>query len=75
MAPSGAEGEDMGNGTSQDYVPADIKPEDLKAESENIIEENKTTTPPANKPKETKPTAPPANKPQPKAVLPKKPGG
>ena len=73
--PSGAEGEDMGNGTSQDYVPADIKPEDLKPESENIIEENKTTTP-ANKPKDNKQTAPPANKPpqQLKAVMPKKPG-
>jgi penicillin-binding protein 1A len=77
MAPSGAEGEDMGNGTAQDYVPADIKPEDLKAESENILEENKPTTPAANKPKDNKPATPPANKPQqqPKAVLPKKPGG
>jgi len=74
--PSGAEGEDMGNGTSQDYVPADIKPEDLKPESENIIEENKTAQP-ANKQKDNKQPAPPANKPgqQPKATMPaKKPG-
>lgn len=72
--PSGAEGEDMGNGTSQDYIPSDIKPEDLKPESDNIIEENKTTMP-VNKPKDNKVSSQPANKPQqPKAILPKKPG-
>ena len=75
------EGDDMGNGSAQDYMPTNIKPEDLKPESENIIEENKSTVPATNKPKDTKDTkttSPPANKPkeqqQPKALLPKKPG-
>lgn len=70
----GGEGEDMGTGTSEDYeIPKNIKPEDLGAESDIIIENKKPTTPPTipanntNKPAE-----------KPKAVLPppiKKPGG
>lgn len=74
-APMGAEGEDMGNGTSQDYVPADIKPEDLAPESQIDTNELNTTIP-IDKPKNTKPPIKsPANKPQqPKALLPKKSG-
>ncbi|OYZ00038.1 MAG: peptidoglycan glycosyltransferase [Sphingobacteriia bacterium 28-36-52] len=70
----GGEGEDMGTGTSEDYeIPKNIKPEELGAESDIIIENKKPATPPAipgnntNKPAE-----------KPKAVLPppiKKPGG
>ncbi len=70
----GGEGEDMGTGTSEDYeIPKNIKPEDLGAESDIIIENKKPATPPGipgnntNKPAE-----------KPKAVLPppvKKPGG
>lgn len=79
---SNTEGEDnMGNGTAQDYMPTNIKPEDLKPESEDIIDENKSTTAPVNKPKDTKEikqNPPPANKPKdqqhPKAVMPQKQG-
>jgi len=76
---SGAEGEDMGNGSSKDYyTPADIKPEDIAPESQI-----QSTPPPAKTPDNTKTTTtPPAtlpgNKPtttqQPKAVMPKKNG-
>ena len=70
----GGEGEDMGTGTSEDYeLTKNIKPEELGAESDFIIDNKKTTIPtasPANN------TPKPADKP--KAVLPppvKKPGG
>jgi len=70
----GGEGEDMGTGTSEDYeIPKNIKPEELGAESDIIIENKKPVTPPV---------VPPSNIPKtaekPKAVLPppvKKPGG
>lgn len=70
----GGEGEDMGTGTSEDYeIPKNIKPEDLGAESDIIIENKKPATPPAIPGNNTnKPTE------KPKAVLPppiKKPGG
>ena len=74
----GAEGEDMGNGTSKDYeIPNNIKPEDIGAESQiGTPETNKpvtkpadakpiirpTTTPPAKLP-DTKTQTQPANKP------------
>ncbi|MDP3392839.1 transglycosylase domain-containing protein [Sediminibacterium sp.] len=70
----GGEGEDMGTGTSEDYeIPKNIKPEELGAESDIIIENKKPATPPATPGSNT-------NKPadKPKAVLPppvKKPGG
>jgi penicillin-binding protein 1A len=69
----GVEGDQqlMGNGTSQDYVPADIKPEDLAPESQ--IDTNKL---PAFSPKKNNNT--PKNgttPPTPKAILPKKVGG
>jgi penicillin-binding protein 1A len=89
-APLGAEGEDQGNGTVNDYeLPKDIKPEDIKAESDPL-ETGKTGVP---KPLETKggqPAKLPDNKPvvapapilkpgeKPKATMPppiKKPGG
>ena len=70
----GGEGEDMGTGTSEDYeIPKNIKPEELGAESDIILENKKPATTPAtpgnnnNKPAD-----------KPKAVLPppvKKPGG
>ena len=76
----GGEGEDMGAGNATDYeIPVDIKPEDVGAESQIIIEEApKTANPPANAP-----VNPPANKKavdkvadKPKTVMPpKKPGG
>jgi penicillin-binding protein 1A len=72
--PMGVEGDQqlMGNGTSQDYVPADIKPEDLAPESQ--IDTNKL---PAFSPKKNNNT--PKNgttpTPTPKAILPKKVGG
>ncbi len=80
-APLGAEGEDVGNGTSKDYeIPADIKPEDIAPESQALPQEKpvdkplqKPVTPPAKLP-EIKTTTHPADKPQPKAVMPKKPG-
>ncbi|MFN3300766.1 MAG: hypothetical protein ACK41Z_11305, partial [Sediminibacterium sp.] len=70
----GGEGEDMGTGTSEDYeIPKNIKPEDLGAESDIIIENKKPATPPSVPGNNTnKPTE------KPKAVLPppiKKPGG
>ncbi|HJV18829.1 MAG TPA: transglycosylase domain-containing protein [Sediminibacterium sp.] len=70
----GGEGEDMGTGTSSDYeIPKDIKPEEMGAESQFIIEESKK---PAD-PKDNKKPGTPANKPveKPKTVMPKKPGG
>ncbi|MBH2004246.1 MAG: transglycosylase domain-containing protein [Sphingobacteriia bacterium] len=70
----GGEGEDMGTGTSSDYeIPKDIKPEEMGAESQFIIEESKK---PAD-PKDPKKPGTPANKPaeKPKTVMPKKPGG
>lgn len=73
----GAEGEDVGNGTSQDYAPADIKPEDIKPESDMSTDDNKNTVPPAKTPGNNKSFNSPANKPpsqQPKAVLPPKKG-
>lgn len=84
----GAEGEDMGAGTSDDYEMENIKPEDIKAESEILIEDKKESKPAAipsnNKPADNKPGNTPASKPGqqpavvPKAVMPpppKKPGG
>ncbi len=75
----GAEGDNMGNGTSSDYaVPANIRPEDLKAESDILpADKPKDTKAPAKLP-DTKTVPPPsAVKPgeKPKAEMPKKPGG
>ena len=75
----GAEGEDMGNGTSQDYTPTDIKPEDIAPESQYLPDANDK---PINDNKEADKPEPvkvpksgnnPANKPKqvPKAVMPK----
>jgi len=74
--PTAPEGEDnIGNGTSQDYVPADIKPEDIKPESEDILDNKQPVTPGNNKPKDGKqPTNPAIKPPQPKAVMPAKKG-
>jgi len=66
----GAEGEDMGNGTSKDYeIPSNIKPEDIGAESQiTPAETDKTTTKsaetkaPVNKPTTTPPAKLPDNK-------------
>jgi penicillin-binding protein 1A len=70
----GGEGEDMGTGTSEDYeLTKNIKPEELGAESDLIIDNKKTTTPPSSPANNT---PKPADKP--KAILPppvKKPGG
>ncbi|WP_439505910.1 transglycosylase domain-containing protein [Sediminibacterium sp.] len=70
----GGEGEDMGTGTSEDYeLSKNIKPEELGAESDIIIENKKPSTPPASPANNT---PKPAEKP--KAILPppvKKPGG
>ncbi|MBA4260378.1 MAG: peptidoglycan glycosyltransferase, partial [Chitinophaga sp.] len=70
----GGEGEDMGTGTSEDYeLSKNIKPEELGAESDLIIDNKKTTIPPASPANNT---PKPAEKP--KAILPppvKKPGG
>jgi penicillin-binding protein 1A len=71
----GAEGQDVGNGTSQDYAPADIKPEDLKPESDVPQDENNKSTAPPVKVPDNKSVTSPANKPQqqqPKALLPPK---
>jgi len=68
----GAEGQDVGNGTSQDYAPADIKPEDLKPESDIPQDEINKNKAPVKVP-DNKSGASPANKPtqqQPKAILP-----
>lgn len=69
----GGEGEDMGTGSSEDYeVPANIKPEEMGAESQYIIEDNKKPTIPAGS---NLPNSKPADKP--KAIMPppiKKPG-
>jgi penicillin-binding protein 1A len=55
----GAEGEDIGNGTSKDYeIPSNIKPEDIGAESQ--IPTTTETDKPATKPNDTKS---PTNKP------------
>jgi penicillin-binding protein 1A len=78
----GAEGEDVGNGSSADYgdvVPADAKPQDLGPESQPLPK-NENTSPAGtgNKPV-APPPAKPDNKPpatvpdKPKAVMPKKP--
>ncbi|MFL9483143.1 transglycosylase domain-containing protein [Chitinophagaceae bacterium LWZ2-11] len=77
---SAAEGEDMGNGSSKDYdIPADIKPEDLGAESKPLKEDTQKSKPhpvipnkaPANNPQ--LPAIPaPGTKQQPKAVMPGK---
>ncbi len=71
----GGEGEDMGTGTSTDYeIPNDIKPEELGAESQFNLEENKKpVAPKENKKSSTLPVNKPVEKP--KAILPKKPGG
>jgi penicillin-binding protein 1A len=81
----GAEGEDVGNGTSKDYeVPANIKPEDIAPESQIGTKDNSQYNNPANKPAQQTPPPvklpdsknQPANLPQqqqPKAVMPKKP--
>ncbi|MBL7759325.1 MAG: transglycosylase domain-containing protein [Sediminibacterium sp.] len=74
----GGEGEDMGTGTSSDYeIPKDIKPEEMGAESQFIIEESKKPTDPKDNKKPGVPTGTPATKPaeKPKTVMPKKPGG
>jgi len=74
------EGEDMGNGTSKDYEPIDIKPEDIAPESVIIPKEEKPATG-NNTPTDTKtPVKPSGNLPdkqpatvpkqQPKAVMP-----
>jgi penicillin-binding protein 1A len=67
-------GEDMGNGTPDDYIPTNIKPEDLAPESQIDTSKKRTNIPP---PKNNNvPIVPPANKPgeQPKAVMPKREG-
>ena len=64
----------MGNGTSQDYAPADIKPEDLKPESDIPQDEINKNSAPVKAP-DNKSVTSPANKPpqqQPKALLPPK---
>ncbi len=70
----GGEGEDMGTGNSEDYeLTKNIKPEELGAESDLIIDNKKTSTPPSSPANNT---PKPADKP--KAILPppvKKPGG
>ncbi|MDP1844585.1 MAG: transglycosylase domain-containing protein [Sediminibacterium sp.] len=75
----GGEGEDMGTGTSTDYeIPKDIKPEELGAESQIILDEpKKLVDPKDNKKPINPPVIPPSNKPaeKPKAIMPKKPGG
>jgi len=74
------EGEDMGNGTSKDYEPIDIKPEDIAPESVIIPKEEKPATG-NNTPTDTKTPAKPSGnlpdkqpatvpKQQPKAVMP-----
>jgi penicillin-binding protein 1A len=89
-APLGAEGEDQGNGTVNDYeIPKDIKPEDIKAESDPL-EAGKTGVPKPLETKDKQPAKLPDNKPivtpppvlkpgeKPKATMPapiKKPGG
>ncbi|MBS1579506.1 MAG: transglycosylase domain-containing protein [Bacteroidetes bacterium] len=78
--PVGPGDEDMGNGTSKDYLPGNIKPEDLAPEStlpaNPVNDAKKNNLPTDNKPKQNKlpVTPPPANKPneQPKAIMPKK---
>jgi len=55
-APLGAEGEDQGNGTVTDYsVPKDIKPEDIKAESDPLEDTKKTTIKPIDNKDKTVP--------------------
>ncbi|MDE3236344.1 MAG: transglycosylase domain-containing protein [Bacteroidota bacterium] len=76
------EGEDMGNGTAKDYMPADIKPEDLAPESQLTPEEQKQEAIPPVKssaPKNKEPKTPAAlpaikSNQQPKAVMPKRTG-
>jgi len=88
-APLGAEGEDQGNGNINDYeIAKDIKPEDIKAESDPL-EAGKTGVPKPLETKDGQPAKLPDNKPlinapvlkpgeKPKATMPapiKKPGG
>jgi len=55
-APLGAEGEDQGNGTVTDYsVPKDIKPEDIKAESDPVEDTKKSTVKPIDNNNKTVP--------------------
>lgn len=74
----GGEGEDMGTGTSSDYeIPKDIKPEEMGAESQIILENPKKPADPKDNKKPGTPANTPAAKPadKPKTVMPKKPGG
>ncbi len=79
-APLGAEGENTGNGTSQDYeVPANIKPDDIAPESQYINTDAPKQPADNNKPTprkvpEPKPLNPANVKPQekPKATMPQK---
>lgn len=77
--PLGAEGEDMGNGAGQDYVPTDIKAEDIAPESQVLPDESRPEPKQPAKNTEPKTQTQPANKPPqtaiPKAVMQKKPGG
>ncbi len=62
--PLGAEGEDMGNGTSKDYeIPSNIKPEDIGAESQIITPDATNTDKIIPKPVENKSTKPATNAP------------
>lgn len=78
--------EDMGNGREQDYVPADVKPENISPESKIITDDSKKnnngSSPANNKPnipakqQDNKNSAQPANKPpEPKAIMPPKKNG
>jgi penicillin-binding protein 1A len=74
----GGEGEDMGTGTSSDYeIPKDIKPEEMGAESQIILENPKKPADTKDNKKPGTPANTPAAKPadKPKTVMPKKPGG
>lgn len=78
--PMGAEGDDIGNGTAEDF--GDVMPEkgpEIAPESEFVVPETNTekkpVTPPANNNLPAKPAEQPKTQnPAPKAVLPKKPG-
>jgi len=78
----GTEGEDMGNGGARTYeVPANIKPEDLRPESDvlpdNLKGDNKIPAAPTKLPPGKTPVTPPVNNPanRPKAEMPKRPPG
>jgi len=79
VPPLGGEGENMGNGSGQDYVPADIKAEDIAPESQVLPDETRPEPKQPSKNTEPKTQTQPANKPPqtaiPKAVMPKKPEG